>query len=56
MTDECAYCGAKTTVDRETVECEKAPGHDGDHAGHVPEDAPGLTWERHDWSDDEEAD
>lgn len=48
------YCGAETTADGETVECERAPGHDGDHAGHIPSDTPGLTWDRHDWGEDVE--
>jgi hypothetical protein len=52
-TESIYYCSAVTTVDGKRVECEKHPDHDGDHAGYVPEDAPGLTWDRHDWSGDE---
>lgn len=47
-----AYCRAETTVGDETIWCERAPGHDGQHAGHVPTDGPGLTWPVYRWNRD----
>lgn len=53
-TNDDGYCRAETTVNGETIWCEKAPHHDGDHASHIPdEDRPGLLWDRYDWSDEE---
>lgn len=45
-----AYCYETTNEGGKEVECVKADGHDGCHAGHVPqEDQPGLMWPKHEW-------
>lgn len=55
LADSDGYCGAPTLVEGDLVECEKVPGHSGDHAGHIPdEEKPGLLWTLYEWADGDE--